>query len=236
MHAKEVLLLETGESGSLMAVAVTVYGAKGNRSSWQASTGGNIAGSFRESLVNLTDRCQKWLGVLRGDKEKELGRTAGCNRTICLLRPWLRTKSQKTRYLQKSIFHIANILGRFPQADLPYHLSSPRRLGGIGEPMIAERRLEQNSPCNLAWGCSGQVCQRERVAQRRNPCDFATFYNQDCTEWETELDELSRLSPSTPSTLKPSPKCVSALFLISRDSYYSVHWGACSSVVTVSSF
>lgn len=111
---------ETGESGSLMVVAVTVYGAKGNRSSWQASTGGNTAGSFRESLVNLTDRRQKWLCALRGDKEKELGRTAGCNRAICLLRPCVRTKSQKMHYLQKSIFHIRNILRRFSQADLPY--------------------------------------------------------------------------------------------------------------------
>ena len=132
--------------------------------------------------MNLTDRCQKWLCALRGDKEKELPRTAGCNRAICLLRPQARTKSQKTRYLQKSIFHIANILRRFSQADLPYHLSSSRRPGGVGEPMIAKRQLEQNSPCNLAWGCSGQVCQRERVAQQRNLHDFATFYNQECTE------------------------------------------------------
>lgn len=49
------------------------------------------------------------------------------------------------------------------------------------------------------------------------PTWFATFYNQEHTEWETELNELSCLSPSTSSTLKPPPMCMSALFFISRD-------------------
>lgn len=49
----------------------------------------------------------------------------------------------------------------------------------------------------------------ERVAQQRYLCDFATFCNQECTEWKMELDELSHFSPST---LKPSPICISVLF------------------------
>ena len=171
---------ETGESGSLMVVAATVYGAMGNRSSWQAFLQG---------------------GTLQADSRRDLWTWQTDVKYSCVPSEEIRKRSQLGQQLQQGHFlsealsmdeapekviptkehlpHRKHPPGFLPGWVMLLTLLSPssRRLWGIGESVIVKRALEQDSLCKLAWGCSREVCQRERVAQRRYLCDFATFCN-----------------------------------------------------------